>query len=356
MTGTLAVGAEEVTTFVRFREGKVVFADGGTLGETLGRLLVDDEIISPEQYAKAIQVMTENLVDNEQMRLGEVLVTLRFMSLEEVHDALAQQVRRKIIRCLQWEKVTLEFDPDPLRLDGIGHFPVTIEPVVLEGVRRYYDQDRRDEVLDPYLPHYAALREEAAEVIARFKLADQDARLVREIGGALTLREVVEASDRGAWDPSTVLTALLLADEIEALAEPWAAEPEGAEAEQEQARQDAEPPGFRRSAPAADPRYRPPARTARRPPKSGRGMMAQPEDHRRPGQPAREAQEYPEEAARGPTGRPATARSEMGPLRRRQRPTGRSEDTLDGVPDPARTAHPLPRRGRRTGQSMDPAM
>ncbi|MBW2455477.1 MAG: hypothetical protein JRI68_13240 [Deltaproteobacteria bacterium] len=310
MTGTLAVGAEGVNTFVRFRDGKVVFADGGTLGETLGRLLVDEQIITAEQYGQAIQTMTESLVDNEQMRLGEVLVMLGFLS----------------------------------------HFPVTIEPLVLEGVRRFFEPERRDEILLPYLPHYTALRQDAEALIARYKLVNEEARLVRELDGTRTLGQWLDASVSDELDPGAVLTALLLADEIEAIAAPARAEPSSPPAPARPVAEDERPAAPR--AVAADRRPRPEAQVAMRTPRSGEGM-APPQRDVRPVEPARPEPTEPMEPTE-PTEPTVAPDRGPGALPRRQRPTGRAGATLGEATAPGRAARPLPRRGRRTGQAADP--
>src|SRR3954464_1701267 len=40
-------------------DGKVVFADEGTLGETLGRILVREQVLTQEQYSAAIEWMSD---------------------------------------------------------------------------------------------------------------------------------------------------------------------------------------------------------------------------------------------------------------------------------------------------------
>ena len=80
-----------------------MFAAGGTVGDSLGRILVDEGVISEHEYGEAIRVMTATLVDDEQTRLGEVLVGLGYLTHEGVQRALERQMRRKIMRCLMWD-------------------------------------------------------------------------------------------------------------------------------------------------------------------------------------------------------------------------------------------------------------
>src|SRR5579863_561800 len=98
--GAFNVSAAGVTTHIFFSQGNVVFADQGTLGDTLGRILLRDGLLTSDQYAAALDYMTRRLIDPEPMRFGEALVELGVLDTDEVTAALAAQVRRKVTRCL----------------------------------------------------------------------------------------------------------------------------------------------------------------------------------------------------------------------------------------------------------------
>jgi hypothetical protein len=55
-------------TLVYLLDGVPIFAEEGSLGETLGRLLIRQRVITQEQYVQIIGKMTEALVLNEQLR------------------------------------------------------------------------------------------------------------------------------------------------------------------------------------------------------------------------------------------------------------------------------------------------
>jgi CheY-like chemotaxis protein len=76
-TGILEIRAAGVCTSIHLHQGSPVFAEGGSLQDTLGRLLLRRGKISESEYVRVIERMTETLVDNEPMRMGEVLVEFR---------------------------------------------------------------------------------------------------------------------------------------------------------------------------------------------------------------------------------------------------------------------------------------
>ena len=75
-TGALDVvgPAARVRFFVD--EGLIVHADEGTVGETLGRILVRERVVDQEQYSAAIEWMTELRASGKKAMLGEVFVDL----------------------------------------------------------------------------------------------------------------------------------------------------------------------------------------------------------------------------------------------------------------------------------------
>ena len=108
-SGVLEVWSEELRTSLFMSKGKIVFAQDGTLGETLGRLLLKQDVITEEQYETALYYSSELRTAGEGKKLGQVLVELGFLTKEEVETALSAQVRFKVIRCLQWKTGSMKF-------------------------------------------------------------------------------------------------------------------------------------------------------------------------------------------------------------------------------------------------------
>jgi hypothetical protein len=84
-TGVLTMTALGVTTRVYFRAGEIVFADGGALGETLGRMLIRCGRLVEEHVAAIIRRMTDAVVDGQHVRFGEIVVENGFMTADELN-------------------------------------------------------------------------------------------------------------------------------------------------------------------------------------------------------------------------------------------------------------------------------
>ena len=133
----LELRAAGVCTAIYLRDGDPIFAEGGSLQETLGRQLVRRGAIGQEDYARVVARMTEGVIQHQSLRLGEVLVELGLLSPAEVYDALALQVREKIVACFQWERFAYDLhealdEPEDL---GIYQCP-PLEALVLAGRAR----------------------------------------------------------------------------------------------------------------------------------------------------------------------------------------------------------------------------
>ena len=187
--GTLIVRAEGITTVLSLRKGELISAEGGTLGETLGRLLVEQQVLTQEQYAHAIESMTESLVHHAGTRLGEVLIQLGYMGVADVERALADQVRRKLMGCLRGERMDLSFRK--ATGTSYAHFPTQLEPALLEGVVRFFSRERMMRAINPVMTHRLVVHD-AADVIERFHLRGDGVQWVRGLDGSRTGSQMLE--------------------------------------------------------------------------------------------------------------------------------------------------------------------
>jgi len=209
-TGTLEVTSTDVTSLLFFSKGTLVFAEQGTLGETLGRRLLREGQLTQEQYAAVIQQMTTGLIESEQMRFGEVVVALGYLEPEEVHEALGAQVRRKLFCCFQWARVGLGWDPSPEPIRSVAHWPTPVLPVVLEGMRQYWTLPQTLPTLGPNGERYPVLTESREDLMREFVLTPDEARFLRHVDGRTTVNELREARGLGRLQRSRLLAGLIL--------------------------------------------------------------------------------------------------------------------------------------------------
>jgi len=189
------VGDEGVRTDLFLKNGEVIFAEQGTLGETLGRLLLREGVLSQDQYAKVIERMTERLIDTEQLRFGEAAVQLGFVDAQQIHEGLTMQVALKASRSLQSLRVDVTLRDDPEALAGVTPFPARIKDCVLIGIREYYDHRRLDHILFEVADQCPVVTAATREFVAGLPLDPVENRLVAKLPRDVTVLGLLRNSN-----------------------------------------------------------------------------------------------------------------------------------------------------------------
>src|SRR5512140_3367016 len=189
-TGILEVRGDGVRTVFYFDAGAPVAADHGTLGDTLGRLLLRQGLLAPAEYARALDLM----VGETKKRFGEVVVEMGLLTAPEVKAALAAQLRMKVIHCLGWEWATWTFLADAERVKAVGHYPSRVEPLVLAAAR-LAEPWRLDEIMLPARGKYVLLRGFADAIATKFQMGALGQQLLSRLDGTLRCEQLLAAYD-----------------------------------------------------------------------------------------------------------------------------------------------------------------
>ncbi len=198
-TGTLKVCADGIVTRVHFHNGLATGAEGGSLRETLGRMLLRKKALSEEDYVHVIERMTAQVIDNEHQRMGEVLVELGLLSGDEVHAALSEQVSEKITACFQWRSAEFEFEEMDEPPPGVEGFDIPpIETLVLRGLKLYVPPEEIRDRLQPELRKTVRLSRPPAEIMALFQSETAARKTLALLDGSRTL-EALLAGDDNVW-------------------------------------------------------------------------------------------------------------------------------------------------------------
>lgn len=224
-TGVLNVRAKGIDTTIYVVNGEPVFSERGSMGDTLGRMLVRTGFLTEAQLSQAIAKMTEKLIGNELMRLGEILIELGMLSPEQVHDGLQLQVRQKVLACFHWNEIEHTFEKRDDFLQEIGMFKCPVPPLLLEGIRQAYDPARLKLLLGPHRDRYPRLLEDLGTISNRFRLTAGEQRFLRGLTGDRTLASLEESSNLDPVAAGHVLAALIYASLIELRSEPSQAKP-----------------------------------------------------------------------------------------------------------------------------------
>lgn len=240
VTGRVILQAEGVLTHVYVLNGSPVFAEHGTLGKSLGRLLLDEGKLSEEQYGQAIRRMAEEVRQDQQKRLGEVLLELGFLRPNELFAALQRQVREKLLACFQWDPLEHSVEHGIRVLEDVAMLECqAVEPLLVEGIRRYCPEERVWTALDPIRDRHVRLLLSPAEVVSIYGLSPDDADLVGKLDGTRTVAQVCAESSLGTERAAQLLWALRMGRAIDDGAGPL---PEPEPVQRETRRQTVPPP------------------------------------------------------------------------------------------------------------------
>jgi hypothetical protein len=213
-TCVLDVEASGVATKIYVVKGLPAFATNGTIGDTLGRLLIRMGRITEEQLEEAV----EHLIGRYQganKRIGEVLVELGMITPHEVADALMIQTREKILSCFQWTDPRYTLARDDSFVKKIPRFDCQVPPLILEGIRRYYDVSRIERVLGSLRSRFVELAGAASDIAEKFGLGPGDRRLLEKLDGSRIAAMLHEGADGDRLAAGQFLAALISSGALE---------------------------------------------------------------------------------------------------------------------------------------------
>ncbi|MBI2399930.1 MAG: AAA family ATPase [Deltaproteobacteria bacterium] len=174
-----------------FRQGIPVAASSNILNEVLGRLLMQEGVITQQQYETSLETVLK-----EKKRHGEVLISMGLLTPEALEDFLALQLKRRLFRLFDWDEGSYRY----IKTDLPGNIPSRpFHPasLILEGISLgFYPAAKIRAGLDGLLGRKIALTfEGSAYRIDDFRLNLQEKRFAETIDGSRTLAEALDSSD-----------------------------------------------------------------------------------------------------------------------------------------------------------------
>src|SRR5262245_986274 len=105
LTGRLTLRRGKIVKSIDLVNGNPVSTQSTPRDETLGHFLVTSGVITEEQHREAVQ--RANTVGG---KLGEALVALQVMTVEQLIDQLGKQARHKLVQALRWPQGAWRFE------------------------------------------------------------------------------------------------------------------------------------------------------------------------------------------------------------------------------------------------------
>jgi len=196
----LTRGAE--TRILTWQAGEIVFARSNSVRNSLGNFLVRQGIITPEQNALSAAKIDETT------RHGKVLVRMGFITAEQLHWAVKQQVLEIVYSLFHWRSGMFEFVEGAVEQQEKITLSMSTTKIIMDGIHRLDEWSRLRAALpdDHAVPEPAARAEQLA---ARGDVGEAERRLFPLVDGARTIAEIVESARLGEFEAYTALHQLL---------------------------------------------------------------------------------------------------------------------------------------------------
>src|ERR1044071_6414859 len=203
-TGRLSLKRGRVSKAVDLIDGNPVSMASSPRDEMLGHFLVSGGVISEDQHRAAVAHAARAGI-----KLGEALVALRSLTVEQLIDQLGRQARHKLVPALRSPQGAWRFDPAAEPEDGIQ---LRMVEVVLDGLRKTAVED---------LDRLARLDAMAFELTERGRRFEAEPRPAFGDGAisAISRRAGIAEIERTFGDRAqarTAVDAMLLCDAIAA--------------------------------------------------------------------------------------------------------------------------------------------
>ncbi len=143
-SGTLGIQKDDSIVMVYFKDGNVVYGYGPRQTFHLGQLLKERGVISAQQLEEAIgvQAKTEN-----SKRLGEILISRRFIDRTDLERVIKKQIEELLYSLLGWQAGSFKFYENQFPTDEEITVNLSVENVILEGLRRIDEMNMVRETL-----------------------------------------------------------------------------------------------------------------------------------------------------------------------------------------------------------------
>lgn len=196
---------------IGFKGGYQAYVAGGTIYETLGRLLLRWGKISEQQYQESLALQKK-----EKKRTGEVLIAMKILDGTQLAEALQMQIEEKILGCFILQDGPYSFiEASPPADKQLLFFQIRPEKLVMEGVRRHFNKERLEKFLKPLAGVKFHRSEQFSEIVQKMILAPKESRVAQSIKENMGFQDILAATQADQQMILQVIFAMLSLQVIE---------------------------------------------------------------------------------------------------------------------------------------------
>lgn len=202
--GSLLLRRGTTKKIVFFVDGRPLAVRSNVVAECLGQILARQRLISSEALQESLRRMKA-----EARLQGEILVEMGALSPTNLTRALVEQAEAKLIDVFGWTEGRFMFQEGsvpPARVVRIERSPAAL---ILEGVRRQYDEIRQRLALAPWAGKYLVLDPTTPLRAQEMTPEPAEQAFLRGIDGRARLETVIDAA-RIPRDKAMLLVVALM--------------------------------------------------------------------------------------------------------------------------------------------------
>ena len=203
-TGTLAIQNQNAIVMVYFKDGHISYAYGPQQTYHIGQLLKELEVLTAQQLEDAVKIQAES---GTSARLGEILIDQKYISNSDLEAAVKTQIEELLYSLLSWQTGSFKFYENQLPTEEEITVRLSVENVILEGLRRFDEMN----MAETALPDVDAVYTIAASQAGRQREVAMPAsewNIMALADGHRTIKEICEISQIG-YDETMVRLARL---------------------------------------------------------------------------------------------------------------------------------------------------
>lgn len=143
-SGTLGVQKDDSIVMVYFKDGVINYGYGPRQTYHLGQLLKEKNKISTTQLEQAIAIQGKG---ENSRRLGEIMISRGFIDRADLENVVKNQIEELLYSLLAWDSGSFKFYENQYPTEEEITVKISVENVILEGLRRVDELNMAKEVL-----------------------------------------------------------------------------------------------------------------------------------------------------------------------------------------------------------------
>jgi hypothetical protein len=206
-SGTLGIQKDDTIVMLYFKDGNIIYGYGPRQTFHLGQLLKERGIITAQQLDEAVQIQSKT--DNSK-RLGEILMSRNSIDRADLESVVRKQVEELSYSLLSWETGSFKFYEDQYPTQEEITVQLSVENVVMEGLRRYDEMNMVRETLPDLNAVYIISASQAGRR-REVALESHEWNVMALVDGYRTIEEVCKYSSLDKLETLKSLARLKLA-------------------------------------------------------------------------------------------------------------------------------------------------